>query len=94
MAELRIQAHPLRKLGAMAIGAMLALAALPAIAKTAPEATVAVGITNSTTDVPLLSKTKQGVRFSNDVNVSVDAVVDPSFAGNVVKAMGVYKPHK
>jgi NitT/TauT family transport system substrate-binding protein len=65
MAEPRAIVKPLRKLAALGGGAALALALiatgrLPVVAQTAPDAVVTVGITNSTTDVPILLAAKLG----------------------------------
>jgi NitT/TauT family transport system substrate-binding protein len=73
MVEARLRAYPLRKLGAMAVSALIALAALPAAAQTAPSAVVTVGITNSTTDVPLMLAQKLGY-FKDE---GIDAQLTP-----------------
>jgi NitT/TauT family transport system substrate-binding protein len=65
MPELRVRVDPLRKLAVIATSAAVALCAivgsrLPVAAQNVPEAVVTVGITNSTTDVPLLLAAKLG----------------------------------
>jgi NitT/TauT family transport system substrate-binding protein len=65
MAELRVKANPLRKLAVMVASGAIALALiiagrLPATAQGAPDAVVTIGITNSTTDAPLLIAAKLG----------------------------------
>jgi NitT/TauT family transport system substrate-binding protein len=73
MVESRLRTHPLRKLGVMAVSVLVALAALPALAQTTPDAVVTVGITNSTTDVPLMLAKKLGY-FKDE---GIDAQLTP-----------------